>query len=104
MNLYEFVALVPDFAELSQPEKVKHFGWYLHTQAQHERFNQGAIRDCYVKSNLQPPNLSKEFGRLQDRTPRELLRDAGGFRLEHSVRQELDKKYGVATTTIVISQ
>src|SRR5207248_1655436 len=46
----------------------------------------------------------KEFGRLQERTPRELLKDANGYRLEHRVREDLDGKYGSPATTIVISQ
>src|SRR6266516_7147149 len=104
MDLREFVALVPDFSRLSHPERVKHFGWYLHTQKMHERFNQGSIRECYVEAHMEPLNLTKEFRRLQNRTPRELLKDLNGYRLEHSVREALDKKYGAHATTVLVSQ
>jgi hypothetical protein len=103
MELREFVALVPHFSGLSHPERVKHFGWYLHNHRSQERFNQGDIRKCYVDADMEPPNITKEFGRLQARTPRELLKDATGYRLEHRIRQDLDKRYGVHATTVVVS-
>jgi hypothetical protein len=104
MELREFIASVPHFSALSHPEKIKHFGWYLHTQRKQDRFTAGDIRRCYVEEHLEPPPLTREFGRLQDRAPRELLRDASGYRLEHSVREALDKKYGSSVTTVVVSQ
>ena len=103
MTLQEFISTVPNFAALSHPEKIKHFGWFLHVHQQQERFNQGAIRKCYVAMHVEAPNLTKEFGRLMDRNPRQLLRDNDGFRLELNARRELDKKYAKNPTTIVIS-
>ncbi len=103
MEVLEFVGLVPNFSGLSHPEKVKHFGWYLHAHKNKERFNQGDIRTCYVGAHMEPPNISKEFERLIARSPRQILRDAQGFRLEHSVRAALDKKYGEAPSAVMVS-
>jgi hypothetical protein len=102
MELREFVAAVPRFAALSHPEKIKHFGWYLHVHDNRERFDFAAIRQCYVATHMEPPNFTREFGRLLDRGV--VLKDSKGYRLEHKTRETLDKKYGEHETTIVISQ
>jgi hypothetical protein len=103
MEIRDFIAMVPNFSALSHPEKIKHFGWFLHTQRNNERFKQGEIRACYVDAHIEPPNITKEFRRLEERNPRQLLRDPQGYRLEHRVRQELDRKYGTSQTTVLIS-
>jgi len=104
VTLHEFVTAVPNFAGLSATDKILHFGWYLHTPKNQERFDQKSIRSCFEAENMPTPNLSKEFTRLLDRKPKVLLKDGGGFRLEHQTRLNFDKKYGEHETTIVISQ
>lgn len=104
MTLKEFVAAVPGFAGLQHPEKILHFGWYLHTNGEKERFDQAAIRACYKDQHLPEPNYSEQLKRLVGRRPRVLLQDASGYRLEHAKRAKLDEKYGEHETTIAVSK
>jgi hypothetical protein len=104
MTLKEFVAVVPRFAGLQHPDKILHFGWFLHTHGGKERFDQAAVRACYKAQDLPEPNYSEQFKRLVDKRPRVLLQDNGGYRLEHSVRAKLDERYGEHETTIAVSK
>jgi hypothetical protein len=104
MTLKEFVATVPGFAGLQHRDKIFHFGWFLHTYVGKLHFGQADIRTCYKQGNLPEPNYSEQFKRLLDRRPKVLLHDNSGYRLEHSVRVELDEKYGQHETTIALSK
>jgi hypothetical protein len=104
MELHEFTAVVPGFAQLSQTDQILHFGWYLHTHRGKEFFDQTAIRSCYKERNMDEPNLSLLFRRLAERRPKVVLQSGSGFRLEARIREQLDKKYGAHETTIAVSQ
>lgn len=104
MELHEFTALVPGFAQLSQTDQILHFGWYLHRHRSKEFFDQPAIRACYRDSHMEEPQLSKMFGRLMERRPKVLLQSGTQYRLEARIREVLDKKYGQHETTIAVSQ
>jgi len=104
MDLREFVAIVPGFSKLSQPDQVLHFGWYIHVHREHARFSQASIRACYEELSMDQPNLSLLFTRLLSRKPKIMLQDGAGCYLEHRTRQALDAKYGQHETTIAISK
>src|SRR5256885_8768306 len=84
------------------PDRILHFGWFLHTHRGKERFDQAAIRACYRDQHMGEPNLSEQFKRLLSKHPKVLLADSAGYRLEHKVRQQLDEKYGQHETTIAL--
>lgn len=105
MELRDFVRQVKGFDNLTHPEKVKHFAWWLHTHGNRDRFDVAAIRKCYSELGMQPaPNPAQELARLEAKRPRVLLKDAQGYRLEKSVRDGLDAKYGEHHTSVVVSQ
>jgi hypothetical protein len=104
MELNEFVATVPGFAKLSHPERILHFGWYLHKHKLKATFSQADIRACYKDRHMEPPNLSDSFTRLVERKPKVLLQDKGAYKLEHSTREKLEEKYGEHETTIAVSK
>lgn len=104
MTLAEFVKTVPGFAGLPHPDKILHFGWFLHTHADEDRFDQAAVRGCYQQEHLPEPNYSEQFKRLVDKRPKVVLQDNGGYRLEHATRAKLDEKYGEHETTIAVSK
>ena len=104
MDLKEFVGQIAGFVEWSHPDKIKLFGWYLHVYANQERFSAADIRRCYEALNYDVPNLARDLPRLTDRTPPELLKDGGGYRLEARVRAVFDAKYAEAQTAIVIKK
>lgn len=103
MNLKEFTSQVVGFTSLSHPDKILHFGWYLHKHMNKLIFTQADIRGCYTDQHIQPPNLSESFARLVSRKPRVILMEKGCYKLEHSARQKLDEKYGEHETTIAVS-
>ena len=104
MTLKEFIAAVPGFAGLQHSDKILHFGWFLHTYDEKERFDQSTIRACYKDQHLPEPNYSEQFKRLVERRPKILLQDASGYRLEHAQRAKFDEKYGEHETTIAVSK
>src|ERR1700722_4754371 len=104
MELRELVAAIPNFSSLSHPERILHFGWFLHYHQGQDRFSQSAVRSCYDSLSMEEPQLSKQLTRLLNKRPRVLLQDAGGFYLEHNKRREFDEKYGQHETTIAISK
>jgi hypothetical protein len=104
MELREFVAIVPGFKKLPQPDQIIHFGWYIHVHGERQRFDQAAIRACYEELSMEVPNLSLLFTRLLARKPKVMLQDGVGCYLEHGAREVLDKKYGQHETTIAISK
>jgi hypothetical protein len=104
MELQEFTALIPGFAKLPHPDRILHFGWYLHTQGGKEFFNQSDIRARYKAHHLNEPNFSEQFKRLLARRPKVLLADKAGYRLEHKAREQLDEKYGQHETRIALSK
>jgi hypothetical protein len=104
MELREFVAIVPGFAALQHPDKILHFGWFLHRHKRKDTFTQADIRACYRERHMDPPNLSEVFTRLLARKPKVLLSERDAYKLEHSTRQTLDAKYGEHETTIALSQ
>lgn len=105
MELQEFVRQVRGFDQLTHPEKIKHFAWWLHVHGKRDRFDLATIRGCYQKLNIpHSANPAQDLTRLEAKCPRELLKDAGGYRLEGSIRQRFDAKYGEHGTVVVVSQ
>jgi hypothetical protein len=103
MELQDLVGQIPRFVELTHPERIKIFGWYLHTHRNRHRFNIADVRLCYNEIGLRlPSNISQDCSRLEDRG--ELLKYTDGFRLEWSVREELNSKYGEHEVTIAVRQ
>jgi hypothetical protein len=102
MELDEFLTLVPDFGSLSDTEQVKHFAWFVYRHRGKAVFDTAVIRACYVEVGIQEPKVSREISRLYDR--KQILKVDGGYRLERSERETLDKKYGDHQSTIVVKQ
>ena len=102
MELKEFVAIVPGFAALSHPDKILHFGWFLHKHKQKPTFAQADIRACYNEQHIHPPTSAKHSTPIAKK-PKVLLEEKGAYKLEHSMRQKLDEKYGEHETTIAVS-
>jgi hypothetical protein len=104
MELKEFAASVKGFSALLHPDRIIHFAWYLHKYKGKDRFDQAAIRACYKDLHMEGPNLSEQFKRLLAKRPKIMLPDGSGYRLEHNIRETLDKKFGQHETTIAVSK
>jgi hypothetical protein len=103
MEVQEFVALVPNFGGLSEPDKILHLGWYLHTERRQDRFDVPTMRKCFTDLHMEPPpRLARDMARLAERGT--LLEDSSGYRLQLNARQALDRKYGGQPATVMVSQ
>jgi hypothetical protein len=103
MDLIEFVNVVPHFGGLSEPDKIIHLAWYLHTERRRERFDVEAVRQCFRDLHMEEPrNLTRDVSRLAER--KALLRDGAGYRLHYDHRKTLDGKYGGQPAAIMVSQ
>ena len=98
-----FVRQIPAFSSRNHPEKIKALGWFLHTHRARERFTAKDVRDCYDVAHLdQPADMNRFLRSLTEKRPRELLRDAQGYRLAQAVRERLDRELGKAQTVLVV--
>src|ERR1700689_1389020 len=103
MVLTEFIALVQNFRDLSDPDKILHLGWFLHAHRNRERFNVDALRQCFKKLHMEvPANLARDIARLAER--KALLKDAEGYRVHHDKRLALEKKFGERPEAALIPQ
>ncbi len=103
MSLQEVVQDVPGFHGWGHPEKIKFFGWYLHTSRSRERFNQADIRSCYDELHLEKPSgVSPYFNNLMVKKPKEVLHDTHGYYLAGPVRAYYDSKYGQRAITVQV--
>jgi hypothetical protein len=105
MELEEFVAQLPQFASSSHPDKIRIFGWFLHTYGNLERFDAPALRRCYERVHLtEPVNIHATLKQLSEQKPPILLRDPRGYRLEARVRAALDERYGQSRRMVAVSK
>jgi hypothetical protein len=104
MELGEFAAAVPDFDALSDREKIRHFGWYLHTHRKMETFATGDVRKCFEELRLVSLNISLHLTRMSETKPPALIRTRGKYKLHRTLMMELDGKYGDHPATIEVSK
>jgi hypothetical protein len=104
MELREFVAAVPGFANLGHPDRILHLGWYLNAHKNKPVFEQADVRALYRELRMDEPNFSEQFKRLVDKRPRVLLQEKGSYVLEHSMGIKFDELYGQHETTIALSK
>ncbi len=104
MNIEEFAHIVPGLAGMNHVEKIKHFGWFMLTQDQRERFGTADVqRRCYEQLHYAPPgNISQQLQQMVDKKPPDLLKDRRGFRLEGRIKEQLDGKYGQRQATVAV--
>jgi len=104
MELTDLPTLVPDFHRLPNPDKVKHFAWYLHSCSKLDWFRTGEVRACFEVLHLDVPNVADILARLASRRPKVLLRNGHEYKLELSTRQALDAKYGKRPISIAVEK
>lgn len=102
MELAELVNQVSEFDQLQPRDKIKIFAWFLHTYRDRETFDNAAIRTCFAELHLADPNVAKYLPRMVDY--KDLVKSRGGFKLERSVRVDLDRKYGVHHSVVAVNR
>jgi hypothetical protein len=102
VELTALKAAVPGFGAKSHNDKIKVFGWWLHTYGNQSNFSGSDILKCYDKLDFaKPSSIGPYLAPLVDK--KELLKSPAGYRLEHGVRAQLDALYGQPVTTAEIS-
>ncbi len=105
MFVPEFARNVPGLSDWKHTEKIKFFGWCLHTLSDRERFSQADVRACYDELHLQKPtNISPYFKQLEGTKQKQLLKDKRGYYLPKGVRDEISAKYGRRTSTVEVDK
>jgi hypothetical protein len=103
MNLEDVTTTIEGFLNWSFADKIKFFGWYLHTYCQKESFKGADIKGCFEKLNLAEPSSIQPFlTAMVKKNPKEALRSGDSFRLETRVRQLFDNQYGQRAATIQV--
>lgn len=102
MELTNLVNQVSDFEGLQPRDRIKLFAWFLHTHRKREVFDSAAIRACFAELHLADPQVSKYLPRMVEY--KDLMKVAGGFKLERAPRVELDKRYGIHHSVVAISK
>jgi hypothetical protein len=105
VNIEEFVRSIPNFAAKNHPERIKALGWFLHAERKVAGFKPADITKCYRDVHLdEPANMGRFLDSLTERTPPELLKASGSYRLAQPIRERLDRVYGSAEMVIVIEK
>lgn len=105
MTLADILVGLPGFSKGSHADKIRFFAWFLHTHGGRERFHAGDIRKCYGDLQMeQPSSISPFLAQMEKKKPKELLRDSGGFYLEHSLREKMNARYGQRNITIQVTK
>jgi hypothetical protein len=103
MLLQELVEQVAEFETATPKERIKLFGWWLHTHGGKELFGPAEIRDCFNKLHLdEPPSLATYLSRMAD--SKELLKERGQYKLARPLRSNLDRKYGVHHSVVAVNK
>ncbi len=90
MSLAAFIRNLPNFADSSLTRKIKVFAWYLHEELNQERFTGTEINRCFDEVHLsRPSNTSSMLRGMTLTNPKQVLRDAKGYRLSASSRSEM---------------
>lgn len=104
MELSDCVNSLPEFVGMNQVEKVKFLGWFILFHRGKDRFSTTDIRLCFEALHLEVPNITDILTKLEKRNPKVILKDGRGWRLERTVRQEMDKKYGNRPASIAVDK
>lgn len=105
MTIEDFVRGITNFATKNHPERIKAFGWFLHTERGMATFSAPAITKCYEDTHLdQPANMGRFLSSLAEKKTPELLKDSRGFRLAQTVRAKLDRDLGRSDVVIVVEK
>jgi len=104
-DLGELVSRIPEFSKWNHADKIKFFAWLLHTSQNQERVTGTEIGRCYDALNEERPSAISPFlTSMEQKNPKEMIRDSKGYRLVKSVRDQFDSKYGQRGTTVTVEK
>jgi hypothetical protein len=103
-ELEQLVETLEKFDSWGHGEKIKFFAWFLHSQRGQDRVDQAAIRACYDEVGIEKPsNINPYIQRLEEKKPKEILRDGRGLYLPRHVKDDFEQRYGQRQSTVQIT-
>jgi len=102
MELRDLVEQVSNFDTASPKEQIKLLAWWLHTHQAKDLFGPGDIRACYDSLHMLQQAIATYLMRLE--ADKALIREKALYKLSRNVRAELDKKYGVHQSVIIVDK
>jgi hypothetical protein len=104
-DLGDLVGRIPEYSAWNHTEKIKFFAWFLHTSKNQERVTGAEIGQCYDALNEQRPSSIPPFlASVEQKNPKEMIRDKDGYRLVKALRDQFDAKYGQRGTTVKVEK
>lgn len=105
MQLRDLVDQAPSFDTGPPKEQIKLFAWWLHSHGGAETFGPGQVRKCYIDLHMdEPPALATYMTRMAEGRPPDLLKERGKYKLARQARIDLDKKYSIHNSIVVVSK
>lgn len=101
MTPEELGRAVPGLSGKSHAGKIKLFAWYLHAHKRRTHFQPADIKALYDTLHMAAPSFGGHFNALKNQGA--LLKNSSGYRLENSIRDSLDAKYGARDVTIQVT-
>jgi hypothetical protein len=102
MDLAALKEAVPGLADKSHYDKIKIFGWWLHVHKARPSFTGADISKCYADLHFAAPS---SFGAYisQLEAKKEVLKVAGGYKLENKIREKFDAVYGRSEVAVKVN-
>ena len=102
MDLQELKGAVAGLADKTHYDKVMIFGWWLHVYKGRASFTGADVGKCYSELHFSAPSSFGGYMQgLADR--KEILKVAGGYKLENRAREKLDALYAKSEVTVKVS-
>jgi hypothetical protein len=101
-DLRNLIGRIDGFARWTHADKIRLFAWVQHALRDKARFSTADISWCYETLRYNKTNVSQYLSDMEGR--KELLRNARGYSVEGSVRDQYDAKYGEHDITLNIRQ
>jgi hypothetical protein len=104
VTLEELTRHVPGFAGASHADRIRLFAWHVHTHQGKDVFQPADIKACFEMLSLaQPKGIGAFISAMVDRGEA-LKASGGGYRLERTLRDKLDRQYGKRAITVAVEK
>lgn len=105
MQLTDFANSIVGFNDWTHADKIKFFGWFVHSTKEMQHFAAADIRGCYEELGLdQPTSISPFLAAMDGRRPREAIKTRNGFVLERRIMDDMQRRFGSRPSTVALDR
>lgn len=105
MQLEDLINGIPGFSGWKDADKIRFFGWFIHSKKGRERFSASDIKACYEELGLhQPSSIASFLQAMEKRKPKEALRNSKGYALEKRIKDDFEKRFGQRPAAIQVDK